>query len=156
MIWIFSASYLFSGDKADFSGKWALNQEKSALDEYGAAFLPVHLTVTMNGNDITIQKTFKRENEDDLILDEKLTLDGKECKSEFWNSPRVMTANWSENGDTLNIQSKVSFQREGDTSELIMNEAWSLKEGGKALSVKHFSSSSWGERKISMVFDKKE
>ena len=85
-----------------------------------------------------------------------LTLDGKECHSEFWNSPRVTTASWSETGDTLTVLSKITFERDGEVNELEIIEDWSLLEEGKVLSVEHFSSSDWGERDIVMVFDKVE
>lgn len=147
---------LFAADKVDFSGEWAFNEEKSVLDENGTRFLPSIIKVTQKGNDITIEKTYQREYEDDFIIEEKLTLDGKECESEIWNSPRISTANWSEKGDTLTIATKISFERDGQTSEMVLNEAWILQEKDHGLSIKHFSSSSWGERKITMIFEKKE
>ncbi|MBN2410771.1 hypothetical protein JXQ31_03695 [candidate division KSB1 bacterium] len=145
---------VFAGDQLDFSGEWVLNENKSMLDENGTNFLPSKLMVTQKGNDITIVKTFQREYEDDFVIEEKLTLDGKECKSEFWNSPRTTTATWSAKGDTLTIASKIFFEGGGQSSEMILNEAWSIKD--RNLSIKHFSSSSWGERKITIIFDKQK
>ena len=156
MFVIFLTVNLYPADKADFSGEWVFNQGKSILDDFGTGFLPTRMAVIQSGNDLTVQKNIESEYDADLVLEDKLTLDGKECKSEFMNSPRTAAANWSVNGDTLFIHTKISFQREGESSEMTLDEAWSLTDGGKVLSVKHASSSSWGERKITMVFDKKE
>lgn len=146
----------FAGDKPDLSGEWTFNESKSTLDENGTMFLQTAMTITQTGNDLTIQKTFIGPDGGDFNMEEKLTLDGKECKSDFWNSPRVSTATWSETGDTLKIVTKVEFDMDGQKAEMNFNEAWSVRDEGKVLAIKHFSSSSWGERKITMVFDKKE
>jgi mannan endo-1,4-beta-mannosidase len=139
----------------DFSGEWIFNEEKSILDRWGVSFLPYKMEIIQEGNDLTIQNTFIVEYADNNVIEQKLTLDGKECKSEFRNSPRIMTANWSESGDTLIIESKITFNRGGQASEMMINEAWTLQEQGKILSVQQFSSSFWGERNITMIFDKK-
>jgi hypothetical protein len=145
-----------AGEKADLSGDWVFSEEKSTLDDMGTQFLPTEMKVTQKDNDLSIQRTYQREYEDDFVLEEALTMDGKECESEFWNSPRITTANWSEKGDVLAIVSNITFERDGQTSELEIKEDWSLQEDGKVLSIKHHSSSDWGERDITMVFVKKE
>jgi hypothetical protein len=114
------------------------------------------MKVTQKDNDIAIQRTYQREYEDDVVIEETLTMVGKECESEFWNSPRITTARWSEKGDVLTVVSKITFNRDGQTSELNIEEDWSLQEKGKILSIKHVSSSEWGERDITMVFVKKD
>jgi hypothetical protein len=152
----FAAVRLAAGDPVSFSGEWILNQSKRVLDENGTQFLTVKMTLIQAGNDLTVQKSFNNEFQGDFVGEEKLTLDGKECKSEFWNSPRTSTANWSLKGDTLTIATTIVFERDGQKSEMLMKEALSLKDDGKTLSVQHFSSSTWGERKTTMVFDRKE
>jgi hypothetical protein len=147
---------LFAGDKIDFSGEWSFTEEKSELDDMGTQFLPTKLVITQKGNDLSVQRVFEREYEDDWVVEEKLTLDGKECKSEFWNSPRVTTANWSKDDDTLVLDTKIVFERDGETNEVTTNEVWSLKEDGKILAIKHVSNSAWGERKVTIAYEKKE
>lgn len=75
--------------------------------------------------------------------------------SEFRDSLRITTATWSENGDTLIIESKVTFNSGGQTTEMVINEAWILLQGGSILSIKQFSTSFWGERNITLIYDKK-
>jgi hypothetical protein len=147
---------LFAAEKTNFSGEWMFNEEKSVLDEMGRAFIPYKLVITQGDNELTVQKTFTMENGEDMITDENMTLDGKECKSEIWNSPRITTANWTAAGDTLNIEMKITFNQDGNNNEMLLQEAWSLQDEGIRMVINHFSSSTWGERKITMIFDKQK
>ena len=45
--------------------------------------------ITQKENDLAIQKTYILEYTDDMATDENLTLDGKECTSEMWDSPKL-------------------------------------------------------------------
>ena len=148
---------LVAADKADFSGDWSFNEAKSTLDDMGTQFVQTKMSVTQSGNDMTVAKTFESPDQGEMVSDEKLTLDGAECKSEIWGgTPRVSTANWNDKGDMLKIATTITFERDGQQSTMDMNEEWSLSEDGKMLSVKHSSSSEWGERNITMVFTKAE
>jgi len=147
-------SLKYSSLKRDFSGTWIFNEEKSKLDNFGAGSLPFKIIISKNGNEFNIQKTFILEFEDDKITDEKISLEGKETKSEMLNSPRIMKARWSDKGDTLIVESKVLLNRGGNNSEMIFNENWKLMNGGSTLSVKQYSKSFWGERRLTVVYDK--
>lgn len=138
----------------DFTGEWVFNEEESILDNFGVGNLPYKLGITQKGNDLAIQKTFIVEWGDDRVIEEKLTLDGKEIRTEFRNSPRITTASWSEDGDKLIIASKVTFTRGDRTFEMATNEVWSLQQRGKILSIEQTSTSFRGERKMTMIFDK--
>jgi hypothetical protein len=145
---------IYLNSKPDFTGAWIFNEEKSTFDNFGASFLPFKMIVSKNENELNIQKTFVQEFTDDRITDEKVTLDGKETRTEMFNSPRIMKTRWSNKGDTLIIESKVIFNRGDSNSEMILNEDWNLKDNGSVLSIKRYSKSFYDERKITMVFDK--
>ena len=153
---LLAAACLAAAEPADLSGEWIFNQAKSVLDENGVMFLPVRLVLLQAGNDLTVQKSFSSEGQGEFTGDEKLTLDGAECKSDFWNSPRVSTAKWSPKGDTLTVSTTIAFDMNGEKSEMFMKEAYSLKDNGGVLSVEHYSKSTWGERKLALIFDKNE
>jgi mannan endo-1,4-beta-mannosidase len=138
----------------DFSGNWIFNEDKSTLDNMGAGMLPYKMAISQKGNDLSIQRSFIVEWGDDRVTDEKLTLDGREATSEFMNSPRVMTAKWSDKGDALLIDSKVTFNRGGQTFEMKSNEIWTLTGQGTVLSIAQTSNSFRGERKITMIYEK--
>ncbi len=143
--------------KPDYSGTWVFNEEQSALDNRGVSFLPYKLTVSQDENKLSIQKTFIVEWGDDRVRIDTLTLDGKENEStsDYWNSPQIMKANWSENGDTLIIETKITFNRGGQKSEITARENWVLQESDEVLAIKYHSKSRWGERNISIIFDKR-
>jgi len=155
-ITLLAAACLPAAEPADLSGEWIFSEAKSVLDENGVMFLPVRLVLLQAGNDLTVQKVFSSPDQGEFTGDEKLTLDGKECKSDFMNSPRTSTALWSANGDTLTIDTRIEFDMNGEKSEMIMKEAYSLKDSGGVLYVGHTSKSTWGERKLSLIFDRKE
>ena len=138
----------------NFSGIWVLNEEKSVLDNWGVANQPYKLKLRQQENDLDIERSFIVEWGDDRITTEILTLDGKESESEFWNSPRITTANWSEKGDTLFIKSKVIFSRGGRTTEMMTSEAWSLSQQNSVLSITQTTTSFRGDRKITLIFDR--
>ena len=126
----------------------------STLDNFGVGNIPYKMDIIQKENDLSIERFFIVEWGDDRITKEKLTLDGAEVKSEFFNSPRITTASWSREADTLNINSKVTFSRGDRTFEMVTNEAWSLQKRGKILSIKQSSTSFRGKREITMIFEK--
>jgi mannan endo-1,4-beta-mannosidase len=144
-----------SGMKTGFSGHWIFDEDKSVLDNWGAGSLPAKMEIIQNEDSLAVHKTFLVEYGDDTATDENLTLDGKECKSEFRNSPRIMTANWSATGDTLFIESKIMLNRGGQNSEMVIREAWSLQRPNQTLSIEQTSNSFRGKRKITMIFNRR-
>ena len=60
---------------------------------------------------LNIKRTMVSEYSENTIIDEQLLLDGKEkaFKAPFGNTPRMVTAHQSENGDTLFIDSKMQL-----------------------------------------------
>ncbi len=140
---------------ADFSGEWVLNEDKSSLGNQGAGNLAAKLKISQKENELDIQRSFIEEWRDDRVTDEKMMLNGEESKSEFYGAPRVTTAGLSGNRDTLKIKSKVTFNRGGQTSEMTTDETWDLQNHGKVLAITQSSVSPQGERKITMIYDKK-
>lgn len=141
--------------KLDFSGEWVFNEETSLLDNFGVNNIPSKIKIMQKDNELTIQRTFILEYTDDKIIDDTLMLDGKEYKSEMWNFPRIVKARWSKKDDTLIIESKVFLTMGNQASEMVVNEYWTLQDHRTILSMKQLSSSPWGKRKITMIFDKK-
>jgi mannan endo-1,4-beta-mannosidase len=142
---------------AGFSGNWIINEDKSEMGSGGPAMLPYKISVSLEKNEIEIVKTFIQEFIDNRTDTLRLSPDGKELVTEFRNSPMRTTAVWSaRGGDSLKITSKVIFTRGGNTTEMVTKENWYLSEGLKTLTIQQNSSSSRGERKVKMVFDKKD
>jgi mannan endo-1,4-beta-mannosidase len=139
---------------ADFSGEWVIDEEESHFDNFGASSLPYKMSIAQNEHELTMKRIIVLEYADDRINEERLTLDGKENRSEFMNFPRITTAQFSEDGDTLVINSKVTILRGDQTIEMVSKETWTYGEQGAILSIQQTSSSNWGERNIRMVFNR--
>jgi mannan endo-1,4-beta-mannosidase len=139
---------------ASFSGEWVLNEDKSTLGNFGSGNLPHKITITQNGDEITLQKLYIEEWQDNRVTDEKMNLNGEESKSGNLNSPRITTANLSANKDTLIIKSKATLNYGGKTVQMLSNETWNLKNHNKILSITQYSDSPFGKRNIIMVYDK--
>ena len=138
----------------DFTGNWIINEEESILDNNGASNLPYKLHISMEDNKIMIQRTTIVEYADDALTEEALPLDGTEVRSEFRNFPKGTTAEFSEKGDTLYINSKITFTWDGQTMEAITQEKWTIEKFKKSLFIRQYSHSPWGEQNITIVFDR--
>jgi mannan endo-1,4-beta-mannosidase len=138
----------------DFSGEWIFSEERSLLDNFGTGSIPDTMNIIQKGNNLALQKSFIEEYTDNRRTLENFTLDGKEIVSEMWGSPRITKAYWSDNSDTLKIDSKVTFRRDGNSIDMKMNESWSLLDRGKVLSITQSSDSFRGKRKIVMIYEK--
>jgi mannan endo-1,4-beta-mannosidase len=140
----------------DFSGEWVLNEGKSQVGNGGIGNLPGRLGVVQKDNELIIKRTMISEYEDNTVMTDTLSLDGKEqaFKSPFRNTPGTIAAHLSGKGDTLFIDSKVSFTNGGQTREFVTAEAWSLKDHGKLLSIDQSSTGFRGKRSIIAVYEK--
>jgi mannan endo-1,4-beta-mannosidase len=143
------------GTRSDFSGEWIFNEERSELDNTGAGSQPFRMTITRKENELTVRKTIIVEYADDKIVEEKWIPGGGEVKSEFWGSPRTARAFWSDKGDTLHFDSKITFNRGGQSPEMEAKEAWSLRDNGRTLIIKQSSNSFWGKRNLTLVYDRR-
>ena len=148
--------FLFAAEgKVNFSGDWAVNQDKSELGEGRRGRAATKMTATQEGNNLTLERTSVRRGGEEATNKTVLTLDGKECENSTNRGTTKSTANWSADGKTLTITSIRVIERDGESMEFTTVEIWSLGEGGKALSIDYTTQSSRGERKATYVYDKK-
>jgi hypothetical protein len=143
----------YAAKKVDFSGKWNLNESKSEMGE-GNFFSAAKMTVTQKGNTLTIERTRTGRDGQERTSGETLTLDGKENITKTENRNTTSVATWSGDGTTLTIKSNIEFNRQGETFQMTRTEVWTLAEDGKILKIKSDSSSSRGERSVTLVYDK--
>jgi len=69
------------------------------------------LEIDQDDVNLISKKYFIVEWGDDRVTEDTLKLDGTEQLSQFWSSPRVTTATWSQNYETLFVESKTTFTR---------------------------------------------
>jgi mannan endo-1,4-beta-mannosidase len=140
----------------NFSGQWIFNEEKSNLDNAGTGNLPYKLEIIQKENGLDIKRTMISEYSDNTVVEQQLTLDNKEkeYKAPFGNAPMMVKAYLSEKGDSLFVDSKITFTNGGRSNEWTTNEAWVLTGSGKVLSITQSSATFRGKRLVTAVFNK--
>jgi len=155
-IFFLSSAFTFAQDKPNFSGNWILNEGKSQMGEGRGRMAASKIKISQDDNAITLEKTSARPTGEEFTSKETITLDGKECVNTiFDNRTRKSTANWSADGKLLTINSTSVFERDGNTMEIKSVEIFKLSDDGNTLSIDATSSSPRGERKQTLVYDKK-
>ncbi|MDB5191385.1 MAG: hypothetical protein JWQ96_948 [Segetibacter sp.] len=139
---------------ANFSGDYTLNEGKSTLGQFGARMSAKKLKVDGQAESMTVTRTITGQNGDNTTT-EKLTFDGKPSESTvFGNNKKYSTAKWSEDGQTLTVNSSMTFERNGEKMEFKATEVWKLAEDGKTLTIETTSTSSRGTNTTKLVYDK--
>jgi hypothetical protein len=135
--------------KANFSGTWAMNAEKSTQPQGGGGGQRGggNFTVTQEANLLTQTRT----GQDGTVRTTKYTLDGKESVNTMGQFESKSTAKWSADGKSLTIVTKSNFNGTERTSTAV----WSLTDA-KTLSIVSSGPGRDGEpTKSTRVYDKK-
>ena len=140
----------------NLSGEWKLNEGKSELGQFGRGAAKKIKVESQDAQGISFERTTTNQNGEDVVRKEKLTFDGKETETTatggFGNSKTKATAKISD--DAMNVNSTVSFERDGQAVEIKRKETWKLSDGGQVLTIEVSSSSSFGDNTMKLVYDK--
>jgi len=143
--------------KADFTGKWALNQDKSKLGEnQGAArMLGGDISVTQEANLLSVERTRTNQNGESVTTTMKYTLDGKESVNTSQRGDSKSVATWSADGKSLSIATSRTFDMNGEKMTMKSTEVWSRTDAS-TLTVSSTRQGRDGEEiKLTLVYDKK-
>lgn len=156
--------------KANFSGTWTLNAEKSTFGQgpggpagqgqpaqgqgqppqgQNRGFGGGNFVATQDGNLLAVERTRGDQN-----VISKYTLDGKESVNTTGRGESKSVATWSADGKTLTIVTTRSVERDGQTTQMKTTETWTLTNPA-VLTIVTTSTTPNGERKTTMVYDKK-
>ncbi len=139
----------------DFSGKWVFNEELSDVGNGGTGNVDWVLDIDQDDEVLFVKRLALVEWGEDRIANEEIVLDGTEVKSEVFNAPRISTANWDEETQSINIRYTVKFTWGGRSMEMTSSEAWSLQQGGDLLQIERTSTSfRGGENSVTLVYEK--
>ena len=144
--------------KANFTGAWVLNAEKSDMGEpsqggsqrMGGA----SLDVTQDANLLSVVRKRTGQDGQPVITTTKYTLDGKESINTSQRGESKSVASWSDDGKLLTIITKRTIERDGQTMDLTSIEVWSLLNT-TTLTIGSKMNTPNGERKATAVYDKK-
>lgn len=146
--------------KANFSGTWAFNAEKSNLGTGGAGggggrgFGGGDMTVSQDGNVLTTATTRPgRDGGEPVTTTLKYTLDGKESVNTSQRGDSKSTATWSADGKTLTIKTSRTMDFNGESRTINSTEVWTMN--GNALSVATTMTTQSGDMTSTRVYDKK-
>jgi hypothetical protein len=140
--------------KTSFSGKWAFNETKSNLGEGRGFRAASQLTITQDGNNLSVDRVRTNQNGETTTTTEKFTLDGKECVNTSQRGPSKAVVTWSADGKALNFAISRTFERDGQTNEFKSTEIWTLTDPN-TLSLTSVMNFQGEERKTTYVYDKK-
>lgn len=145
----------FGQNVADFSGTWSFNESKSNLGEGGFRMISQTLVITQTDKTFTLERTFTGQDGEERKMTETYTLDGKESVNEIFNTTKKSTAVWSAEKKSLTVTSVMVFEMNDEKMEINTIEEYKLTGDGKNLTIDSQSKSSRGERKATLVYDKK-
>jgi hypothetical protein len=149
-------------DHVNFSGEWKLNESKSELIGQfplcifgGDRMRSKTMRITAQADFLTVDAASSSPDGALVTRQEKLTFDGKESEVMYVGAPREKSAaRWSEDGQTMIINSVRSFDPNGKTADFKVTEVWKLINGGKSISIQVHSSSASRENTMQLVYDK--
>jgi len=141
--------------QTNFSGSWAFNESKSVFPENGFRMASPTLTITQDAATFSVERTFKNRDGEEMKMSEKYTLDGKESVNPMFNTSKKSVAKWSDDKKALTVSSVMVFEYNGESNEIKTVEVYNVSEGDKVMTIDSQSTSSRGESKTKLVYDKK-
>jgi len=148
-------------DRANFSGEWKLNESKSELGQFplcifgGDRMRSKRMKIAAGADFLTVGVASSYPDGTLVTRQDKLTFDGKESQATYVGTPREKSAaRWSDDGQTMIVNSVRSFDPNGETADFKVTEVWKLINGGKSISIQVNSSSISGEHTMKLVYDK--
>lgn len=153
-LFILPAKMNAQGTKTNFAGTWAFNESKSVLGEGGNFRRATAMTVTQEGNNLTVARVRTNQDGETTTTTEKFTLDGKESVNDSGRGPGKAIVTWSADGKTLNFAITRTFDRNGETTTMKSTEVWTLTDA-KTLSLLSTFTMQDQEMKTTLVYDKK-
>jgi hypothetical protein len=157
IILFFTNSTTFAqAGKVNFSGTWTFNESKSTQSQGGFRMAPSLMTIIQDGNNLTVDRTSKNRDGEDVKSTSKFSLDGKECvNTVFGTNTRKSLVTWATDGKTLNFSHVMNFERNGQTTEFKSTESWKINDADKTLSVETIFNGPNGEIKSTNIYNKK-
>ncbi len=145
--------------KANFSGEWILNAEKSTQPQGGQGGGAMRMgggnfVATQDADLLTVVRTRTGQDGQSSTTTMKYTLDGKESVNASPRGDSKSVAKWAADGKSLTIETTRTFEMNGESRTMKTSEVWMLSDP-KTLAVTTTREGQNGEVKTNMVYDKK-
>lgn len=139
------------GQKADLSGQWKLNKEKSVISDQ--LFLS-GITIQFKSDSLLTTRVYENSIGEEYPFDEKISLDGKDCKIVIFDMPRTSKATRSDTDGSIMISSTTTFNGNNGEEDMVAKETWKLDSTGQILILEFTNKISDNEMKGTYYYDK--
>jgi hypothetical protein len=129
--------------KADFSGEWKLNKEKSGLSD-SQLFLS-KITIQLKADSMLTTRVYENGNGEEYPFEEKLSLDGKDCKIVIFDMPRTSKATRSDANGSIMVESATTFNGNNGQEDMVAKETWKVEKEGQMLTLEFTNKMSGNE-----------
>ncbi len=145
--------------KTSFAGTWTLNAEKSTQPPEGGQgggqrMGGGNFVATQEANLLTVVRTRTGQDGQAMTITSKYTLDGKESINTTPRGESKSVATWSADGKALTIVTSRTMDMNGTSTTMTSTDMWTLTNAS-TLTVNSTSTTANGERKSTMIYDKK-
>ncbi|MEI6048694.1 MAG: hypothetical protein WCS03_07315 [Bacteroidota bacterium] len=136
-------SFSSLAQKANFSGEWKLDKEKTVLAD-NQLFLS-GIKIQLKNDSLFTTRTYGNSIGEEYPFDENISFDGKECRIVIYDMPRTSKASKSEDDGSLLIESTTTFNGEYGEENLTSKETWKIDNEGNTLIIDFINKMSAGE-----------
>jgi hypothetical protein len=148
---VFLPSLILSAQKADISGDWKLNREKSTIAD-NQLYLS-KITIQIKSDSLLTTRVYENGMGEEYPFDEKLSLDGKDCKIVIFDMPRTSTATRTADG-AFAISSATTFNGNNGQEDMVAKETWKMDNEGKMLTLNFTNTMSGSEFKGTYFYER--
>jgi hypothetical protein len=137
--------------KADLSGEWKLDKEKSVISDQ--LFLS-KITIQFKSDSLLTTRVYENGSGEEYPFDEKISLDGKDCKIVIFDMPRTSKATRLDSDGSIMISSTTTINGNNGAEDMVAKETWKLDSAGQILILEFTNKMSDNEMKGTYYYDK--
>jgi len=140
---LFLPALTIYAQKADFSGEWKLNKEKTVLAD-NQLFLS-GITIQIKKDSLLTTRVYENGNGEEYPFEENISLDGKDCKIVIFDMPRTSKATRSDTDGSIMIASTTTFSGNNGQEDMIAKETFKVDNEGKTMTLEFTNKMSGNE-----------
>jgi hypothetical protein len=140
---LFLPALTIYAQKADFSGEWKLNKEKTVLAD-NQLFLS-GITIQIKKDSLLTTRVYENGNGEEYPFEENISLDGKDCKIVIFDMPRTSKATISDTDGSIMIASTTTFSGNNGQEDMIAKETFKVDNEGKTMTLEFTNKMSGNE-----------
>jgi hypothetical protein len=149
---LFLPALTIYAQKADFSGEWKLNKEKTVLAD-NQLFLS-GITIQIKKDSLLTTRVYENGNGEEYPFEENISLDGKDCKIVIFDMPRTSKATISDTDGSIMIASTTTFSGNNGQEDMIAKETFKVDNEGKTMTLEFTNKMSGNEITVTYYYNK--